>query len=297
MVGVIMMLEAPIIIFIPMSNVFGIQYLLPLNRMRAFTLSVTFGAVLNIIINFALIPLFGVIGATVATVISEFAVTAYQYFSIRKEFSFSDLFGGLWKYFISGLLMFAVVFWMNQSFKMTMIQLILQIVVGIPIYILSNILLKTQLWLMASDLLGKMQNRVSGNHIRIDQDQEILEHPLDTIEASIDQFDILFQEVDEKERLSHANFLTTLNNFENTLKNVTFNDELNKNDIIRLSDFIAELSIMMSKKREYLKVQDQEQLYQFAQGLNILVSKMEKIAQEEHSPKELKEWFKNELGE
>lgn len=150
---------------------------------------------------------------------------------------------------------------------------------------------------MASDLLGKMQNRVSGNHIRIDQDQEMLEHPLDTIEASIDQFDILFQEVDEKERLSHANFLTTLNNFENTLKNVTFNDDLNKNDIIRLSDFIAELSIMMSKKRKYLKVQDQEQLYQFAQGLNILVSKMEKIAQEEHSPKELKEWFKNELGE
>lgn len=297
MVGVIMMLEAPIIIFIPMSNVFGIQYLLPLNRMRAFTLSVTFGAVLNIIINFALIPLLGVIGATVATVISEFAVTAYQYLSIRKEFSSSDLFGGLWKYFISGLLMFVVVFWMNQSFKMTIIQLILQIILGILIYTLSNILLKTQLWLMASELLGKMKNRVSRNHIRIDQKKEILEHPLDTIKASFDQFAILFQEIDEKKILSHKSFLTNLNNFDNTLKNVTFNYDLNKNDIIRLSDFIAELSIIISKKRDYLKVQDQEHLYQFAQGLNVLASKMEKIAQEEYSPKELKEWFRKELGE
>lgn len=93
--------------------------------------------------------------------------------------------------------------------------------------------------------------------------------------------------------------MTNLNNFDNTLKNVTFNDDLNKNDIIRLSDFIAELSIIMSKKRDYLKVQvqDQEHLYQFAQGLNILASKMEKIAQEEYSPKELKEWFRKELGE
>lgn len=93
--------------------------------------------------------------------------------------------------------------------------------------------------------------------------------------------------------------MTNLNNFDNTLKNVTFNDDLNKNDIIRLSGFIAELSIIMSKKRDYLKVQvqDQEHLYQFAQGLNILASKMEKIAQEEYSPKELKEWFRKELGE
>ena len=91
--------------------------------------------------------------------------------------------------------------------------------------------------------------------------------------------------------------MTNLNNFDNTLKNVTFNDDLNKNDIIRLSDFIAELSIIISKKRDYLKVQDQEHLYQFAQGLNVLASKMEKIAQEEYSPKELKEWFRKELGE
>ena len=297
MVGLIMMIEAPIIIFIPMSNVFGTQYLLPLNRMKPYTFSVTFGAILNIVVNLAFIPLFGVIGATVATVVSEFAVTVYQYLSIRKEFSFSDLFGGLWKYFISGLLMFVVVFWMNQSFKMTIIQLILQIILGVLIYTLSNILLKTQLWLMASELLGKMKNRVSRNHIRIDQKQEILEHPLDTIKASFDQFAILFQEIDGKKTLSHKNFLTNLNNFDNTLKNVTFNDDLDKNDIIRLSDFIAELSIIMSRKRDYLKVQDQEHLYQFAQGLNILASKMEKIAQEEYSPKELKEWFRKELGE
>ncbi|MDU4038147.1 MAG: polysaccharide biosynthesis C-terminal domain-containing protein, partial [Lactococcus lactis] len=133
MVGMIMMIEAPIILFISMSSVLGTQYLLPLNRMKPFTMSVTLGAILNIIINLILIPWLGVIGAAIATVISEFAVTAFQYYSIRKEFTLKELFGGVWKYVLSGFQMFVIVFIMNQKNELNGIQLFIQIFTGVVI--------------------------------------------------------------------------------------------------------------------------------------------------------------------
>lgn len=69
MVGILMMVESPVIIFISMSSVFGTQYLLPMNRMRPYTLSVIYGAILNVLINLILIPCIGVIGAMISTVI------------------------------------------------------------------------------------------------------------------------------------------------------------------------------------------------------------------------------------
>lgn len=154
-VGAIMMLESPIILFISWSSVLGGQYLLALNRMKIYTFSVSLGAVINICINFALIPSFGVIGAVVATVIAEFSVTAYQYWHIRDEFSLNTLFSSIWKYFLSGLVMFVLVFWMNQSFKMTAVQLMLQVGLGGLTYISMNVLLNSNLWQMSRKLLFK----------------------------------------------------------------------------------------------------------------------------------------------
>ena len=82
--GKLMMIEAPIILFIGWSNVTGTQYLMPINRTREYTISVTIGAVINIIANLFLIALWGARGATVATDISELTVTAVQLYYIRR---------------------------------------------------------------------------------------------------------------------------------------------------------------------------------------------------------------------
>lgn len=155
LVGLIMMIESPIIIFISWSSVLGTQYLLPTNRMKPFTISVTLGAILNIALNLILIPYYGVIGATIATVFAEFSVTAYQYYSVRKEFPLKTLVSGTWKYFVSGLLMFVVVFSLNQKNIMTVSQLLTQVIAGGIIYLFSNILLKSDLWKMAKQIVLK----------------------------------------------------------------------------------------------------------------------------------------------
>jgi O-antigen/teichoic acid export membrane protein len=154
-VGLIMIVEAPIIIFISWSAVLGTQYLLPLGRMKVFTGSVTAGAIVNILMNFLLIPFFGVIGATVATVVAELLVAVIQLFCIRNEFKIFILFGEIWKYLIAGLLMFSIVFYLNWNFKMNVLNLTVQVTVGIIVYILANALLRTQIWEMALGLVSK----------------------------------------------------------------------------------------------------------------------------------------------
>ena len=144
-VGPAMMIESIVILMIAWSNAIGVQYLLPLNRVKQFTTSVTVGAVVNIILNVPLIYLWGLNGAMWSTVISECAVTSYQLFTVRKLLSYEILFHESWKYFLSGLIMFIIVFWMNRNLMGSWPILFLEVIVGIIIYTVLMIIFKTSI--------------------------------------------------------------------------------------------------------------------------------------------------------
>ena len=68
----------PAVLFIGLTNVIGIQLFIPLNHENYVFISTLSGAVVNIIINFILIPLYGSLGAAIATVFTEFSVLFIQ---------------------------------------------------------------------------------------------------------------------------------------------------------------------------------------------------------------------------
>lgn len=135
--GKLMFLESPIILFIAWSNVTGTQYLMPVNRVHEYTASVTAGAISNVIFNLFFIKMLGVNGAAIATVLSEFLVTAVQVYCVRNTIRRRQLFKSVWKYLISGLLMFAVVYRVNGIMKMTIANLIVQVAIGAIIYLVG----------------------------------------------------------------------------------------------------------------------------------------------------------------
>ncbi|MGK4106448.1 flippase [Limosilactobacillus vaginalis] len=143
--GSVMFIEAPIIVFIAWSNVTGTQYLMPINRVRDYTTSVTIGAVCNVVFNFLLIGKWGANGAALATVGSELLVTATQLVMIRKTISRRKIFKEQWKYIISGIAMFIIVNRICQSINMTISNLVLEIFVGVFIYIIGLILTKASI--------------------------------------------------------------------------------------------------------------------------------------------------------
>lgn len=155
MSGRIMFLEAPIIVLIAWSNVTGTQYLMPVNRVKEYTTSVTIGAVSNVIFNLFLISAWGANGAAVATVCSEFLVTASQLMMIRHTISRRKMFHEQWKYFACGLLMYLVVNRICLIINMTISNLILEVIVGIGIYFLGLIVTKASILGEAQKLLKK----------------------------------------------------------------------------------------------------------------------------------------------
>ena len=141
--GSVMFVEAPIIVFIAWSNVTGTQYLMPINRVKDYTTSVTIGAVSNVVFNFLLIGRWGANGAALATVGSELLVTLAQLMMIRKTISRKKLFKEQWKYIISGGVMFIIVNRICESINMTIGNLILEVVTGIVIYFVGLLLTKS----------------------------------------------------------------------------------------------------------------------------------------------------------
>lgn len=143
-VGPTIMMEAPVIYFAGFSTVIGNQFLLPTNRMRIYTNSLVLGAALSIVLDVLLIPFLGLFGAIIVTVMSEMAVFLYQIIKIRRQLSFYSLFKDTMRYFIAGLVMFIVVFYLDLFMKSGIFSLTIQIFVGTAIYGILIFVLKTE---------------------------------------------------------------------------------------------------------------------------------------------------------
>ena len=154
-VGPAMLIESIVILMIAWSNVIGVQYLLPLKKNKEFTASVTFGAVINLILNIPLIHNWGLYGAMWSTVISEISVTLYQFFVVRKLLSFRILLKETWKYFVAGLVMFIPVFWMNTHLKDSWLMLGIEVATGVVIYGILIVILRASIVSEARNLFIK----------------------------------------------------------------------------------------------------------------------------------------------
>lgn len=151
--GMLMFIESPIILFIAWSNVTGTQYLMPVNRVHEYTASVTAGAISNIVFNLFLIQRFGANGAALATVLSELLVTAVQLMFIRNTIKRRQLFSSVWKYLVAGFVMFVVVYRFNQMMRMSIPNLVVQVIIGTLVYSIGIFLLRAPIIKQARQLL------------------------------------------------------------------------------------------------------------------------------------------------
>ena len=80
-----MQIITPTILLIGLSNITGIQILTPLGKEKFVVYSVTFGAILDLIVNYICIPRLGAAGASLGTLIAEFSVLAVQIMYTSKQ--------------------------------------------------------------------------------------------------------------------------------------------------------------------------------------------------------------------
>lgn len=101
-------------VIIGISNVIGVQYLVPTNQQNVLTVSVLLGAAVNILLNTVLIPYYQSLGAAIATVIAEFCVTVVQIGYIRCKISIKIFEKKYYKYVFSSLIMVCLLMYLSQ---------------------------------------------------------------------------------------------------------------------------------------------------------------------------------------
>ncbi len=80
-----MQIIMPTLLFIGLSNILGIQILVPQGRETVVLASEVVGAVVDLCLNAVLIPTMASAGAAIGTVVAEFAVLTVQFIALRSE--------------------------------------------------------------------------------------------------------------------------------------------------------------------------------------------------------------------
>lgn len=93
------------LIVMMLSDVVRALWIIPNKKDYIFLWSIGVGAVINIFLNICLIPQYGAVGASLATVFVEFIVCCIQYLFLRKELNYCELFSHGSIFIISGGLM------------------------------------------------------------------------------------------------------------------------------------------------------------------------------------------------
>lgn len=144
-VSLLMTILTPILFLIAISNVLGTQYLLPSNRTKEFTASVTVGAMINVILNLLLIPKYKAVGACISTVLAEFGVTSLQYIFLRKNIYEKSILKEITKYILASCLMFMIVRLVGNIMGIGVLTTLTQSVVGICVYGITLSILKSEI--------------------------------------------------------------------------------------------------------------------------------------------------------
>lgn len=155
----LMQILSGLVIAIGLSNVTGIQYMLPTNQQNKLTLTVVCGAVVNFALNLFLIPMMQSIGAAIASLIAEITVTAVQFYIVRNVFSIAQIGQLSIKYLFSGLIMFAVTYPLSIYLKPGITHTFITIAAGCLIYAVILLLTKdSMLYMFISKVKGKIHH-------------------------------------------------------------------------------------------------------------------------------------------
>lgn len=82
-----MQLIMPILIFSGISNITGNQVLIPFGKENYFMKAVIIGAIIDLVLNAVLMPMYGCVGAAMATMLAEFTQMSIQMYYAKKIIS------------------------------------------------------------------------------------------------------------------------------------------------------------------------------------------------------------------
>lgn len=140
--GAIMPMQVimPTLLFIGITNILGIQIMVPLGKENQVLYSTICGAIADLILNAIFIPQYGAIGAAIGTLVAEFVVLVYQVIVMKSVIK--QVFGGV-KYIvviISVILATICCIWVKQLQIGIFLTLLISAIIFFGVYLVGLLL-------------------------------------------------------------------------------------------------------------------------------------------------------------
>ncbi len=137
-ISILLCISLPFMIW---SMVIRNLYLIPHELDKVYVKSVIAGAIANFIANLLLIPIIGVCGAAVGTIIADVCLALYQTYPIRKKINLKLFAKYIALYIATGIIMVMIIEVIKHIISSYLLSLIAEIIIGGIIYILLNVIM------------------------------------------------------------------------------------------------------------------------------------------------------------
>lgn len=154
-IEILVMAGAPLIISLGWSNVLGNMVLISTNNQKYYTIAVYSGAISNVVLNFALIPRFASLGATLASVAAEFVGMLIMLYFSNKIIIIGDCFSDIFYYLLASIIMLITILIVGKYIEHNIFGTLVQVFVGLLIYLLLMIIIHNKVLFQMIELVIK----------------------------------------------------------------------------------------------------------------------------------------------
>ncbi len=149
----------PTLLFIGLTNILGIQILIPLGKERYVLYSTIVGALIDLVLNALLIPELKSTGAAIGTLVAEISVFIVQLILINKDIRAMFKTFHLWKMIVAAFISLCCSYWLKTTSLHVFFILATSAIIFFLVYVLLLILFKEKFILELKDnIIDKLKN-------------------------------------------------------------------------------------------------------------------------------------------
>lgn len=150
----------PTLVFIGLTNIIGIQMLVPLGKEKIVLYSVVSGAAIDLVLNMILIPKYAAAGAATGTLVAELIVLIVQYIALRSEVQKALSGIGYFKIAVALVVASAAAIWLRGINLGVFVSLLVSAIMFYVLYFGVLILMKEPMVTeLTAQIVGKVRRK------------------------------------------------------------------------------------------------------------------------------------------
>lgn len=129
-----MIITSLIVVFIPIGGVFANQYALPTGKNKEYIMPLVLAAIINILINFTLVPKLGALGGVIAIVLTELITMCIRIILIIRYINVRKILSDIYIYIIVGMASSSLTILLGKLFSPSILAILIESIFCIVIY-------------------------------------------------------------------------------------------------------------------------------------------------------------------